>query len=116
MSTYLAWHAFDGHYKRLLEWHQTPYQRLMASEHIELKQKEQLKAAYEKLNPFELKASLEAKLKSILEIPLRFDLVINYFEPHFLVKHEQELIELFKDKKLISRLTANSIKYEMVIA
>ena len=44
---------------------QTPYQRLMTSEHIDLEQKEKLKATYEKLNPFELKAALEDKLKSI---------------------------------------------------
>ncbi len=43
----------------------TPYQRLMASEHINLSQKKRLTAIYESLNPFELKASLETKLKNI---------------------------------------------------
>jgi len=44
---------------------QTPYQRIMASEHIDSSQKERLAAIYKTLNPFELKARLEAKLKNI---------------------------------------------------
>lgn len=44
---------------------QTPYQRIMASEYIDSSQKERLSSLYKTLNPFELKASLEAKLKNI---------------------------------------------------
>lgn len=43
----------------------TPYQRLMNSEHISPLQKEKLKAIYQSLNPFELKETIEEKLKSI---------------------------------------------------
>lgn len=43
----------------------TPYQRIMESKDIDSLKKEQLAAIYKTLNPFELKASLEAKLKNI---------------------------------------------------
>lgn len=44
---------------------QTPYQRLMNSEHVSLLQKEKLKMKYESLNPFELREIIEKKLKVI---------------------------------------------------
>lgn len=47
---------------------QTPYQRLMASEHIQPEQKERLTNIYKTLNPFELNINLEAKLKNIFSL------------------------------------------------
>lgn len=44
---------------------QTPYQRIMTSEHVDPSQKECLAAIYNTLNPFELKSNLERKLKNI---------------------------------------------------
>lgn len=44
---------------------QTPYQRLMASEHVSLEQKEKLRKTFESLNPFQLRKNSEAKLKKI---------------------------------------------------
>ena len=46
---------------------QTPYQRLMASKDVSDEQKKQLTEVYQSLNPFELKANLEKKLKSIFD-------------------------------------------------
>lgn len=51
--------------KKIHDKPQTPYQRIMANKHIDPAQKERLTAIYKMLNPFELKASLEAKLKNI---------------------------------------------------
>ena len=57
--------------KKIHDKPQTPYQRLMASEHISAKQKEQLTDICKKLNPFELKKNQEIKLKNIfLQIDL----------------------------------------------
>lgn len=44
---------------------QTPYQRLMASEHISEEQKHKLKQTFESLNPFKLRQVIEQKLKKI---------------------------------------------------
>ena len=44
---------------------QTPYQRLMASDHISNDQKEKLKQTFETLNPFKLRKTIEGKLKKI---------------------------------------------------
>lgn len=52
----------------------TPYQRLLASEHVSQEQKEKLTKQFESLNPFELKASQERKLKNIfseIDVKLR---------------------------------------------
>lgn len=46
---------------------QTPYQRLLASEHLTLKQKQNLKDRFEGHNPFYLKQELEIKLKVFFE-------------------------------------------------
>jgi len=46
---------------------QTPYNRLMMSPHLSEQHKEQLKMMKAKLNPFELKAGLEAKLRAFFE-------------------------------------------------
>lgn len=43
----------------------TPYQRLIGSDHIDKKKKKFLKEHFESLNPFELKKTIEEKLKNI---------------------------------------------------
>ena len=59
--------------KKIHDKPKTPYQRLMASEHISVKQKEQLTEIYKQLNPFELKKNQEIKLKDIFQqIDLHF--------------------------------------------
>jgi transposase InsO family protein len=47
---------------------QTPYQRLLASPDIEQAQKAQMRAEHAALDPFELKKSIEAKLKKIFTV------------------------------------------------
>lgn len=44
---------------------QTPYQRLMASEHITILQKEKMRQVFESINPFELQNRIQIKLKNI---------------------------------------------------
>ena len=46
---------------------QTPYQRLLQSPHLTDPQKEKLRAHYQQLNPFVLKALLEQKLKIVFD-------------------------------------------------
>jgi len=41
-------------------------------------------------------------LREILELPHDFELVINYFEPFFLVKHESEIQDIFRDRRIIN--------------
>lgn len=50
--------------KKEYEKPQTPYERVMKSQHIAEKEKEKLKERYEELNPFLLKEELEKKLKA----------------------------------------------------
>lgn len=60
--------------KKLYDKPKTPYQRLMESEAVSEQQKQRLTATFQTLNPFELKANLETKLKSIfnkIELKLR---------------------------------------------
>lgn len=44
---------------------QTPYQRLLLSEHVSVAQKEKLEQIFKQLNPFKLKEEIEKKLKKI---------------------------------------------------
>jgi hypothetical protein len=46
---------------------QTPYQRLMASEHISQGKKDELRKHHESLNPFALKRAIERKLRHIFK-------------------------------------------------
>jgi hypothetical protein len=46
----------------------TPYQRLMESPYVNANIKELLKRQFESLNPFELRAAMETKIKKILKI------------------------------------------------
>ncbi len=41
-------------------------------------------------------------LREILKIPVDFELVINYFEPYFLIKHQDEIQEIFSDKRIVN--------------
>ena len=58
----------NSQYKRKYDKPKTPYQRLMESESIDQKTKEQLKARFETLDPFKLKASIERKLRTIFKL------------------------------------------------
>lgn len=53
--------------KRTFDKPRTPYQRVLEDETVSQVQKEQLKATYAQLNPFELKKSLDRKLKSFYD-------------------------------------------------
>lgn len=44
---------------------QTPYQRLLTSEHVSVEQKKKLEQIFKQLNPFKLKQIIEKKLKKI---------------------------------------------------
>jgi hypothetical protein len=44
---------------------QTPYQRLIASEHVNILQKEKMRQVFESLNPFELQQAIQQKLRNI---------------------------------------------------
>jgi len=46
---------------------QTPYQRLMASDHVNALQKEKMRQTFESLNPFELQRIIQQKLKNIFK-------------------------------------------------
>lgn len=46
----------------------TPYERLMESQALSAEQKERLKHQYESLDPFELKAQIEEKLKLLMQV------------------------------------------------
>jgi hypothetical protein len=46
---------------------QTPYDRVMASEHVSNKEKQHLKTVHESLNPFILKKNIEKKLRVIFK-------------------------------------------------
>lgn len=52
-------------YKREYDELQTPYQRVMASEHVSEIEKQKLKQTFESLNPLSLRASLLQKLKQL---------------------------------------------------
>jgi len=46
---------------------QTPYQRLIASEHVNVLQKEKMHKIFESLNPFELQQIIQRKLRNIFK-------------------------------------------------
>jgi hypothetical protein len=46
---------------------QTPYQRLLQSEHVSEQQKQRLRNQFERLNPFELKKRIEQHLKTVFD-------------------------------------------------
>ena len=54
-----------GRYQKKYAPPETPYARIMASDTVDDKTKATLKARHGQLNPFELKATIEAKLKTI---------------------------------------------------
>lgn len=57
-----------GAIKRKYDKSKTPYQRLMASDQIDEKTKEKLKALYVSLNPAALKRNIDEKLKKLYQI------------------------------------------------
>jgi hypothetical protein len=58
----------NSKYKKKYDAPQTPYQRVMDCELIEMSQKKKLQDIHEQLNPFILKEAIEAKLKVIFNI------------------------------------------------
>jgi len=58
----------NSRYKRKYDTPKTPYQRLLESDAIDEENKTKLKARYESLDPFKLKASVERKLKAIFKL------------------------------------------------
>lgn len=56
---------FKGRIKRKYDKPKSPYKRLMESDKISQKKKDELKALYESLNPAELKRSIEKKLDAL---------------------------------------------------
>jgi len=52
-------------YRRIYDTLQTPYQRVMASEHVSNTEKEKLQIQFESLNPLALRASLNEKLRKL---------------------------------------------------
>lgn len=58
----------NSRYKKLYDKPLTPYARLLASEHISLDVKNELKAHHEQLNPFELKRVIELMKKAIFKL------------------------------------------------
>jgi hypothetical protein len=57
-----------GKYLKKYEYPQTPYQRLIDSDHIPKEKKDQLQACHQNLNPFILKRNIENKLKGIFSL------------------------------------------------
>ena len=60
----------NSRYYKRYDQPQTPYQRLMESEHISSDAKEKLKKQHETLNPFQLKREIEQKLRDIFQLVL----------------------------------------------
>ena len=46
---------------------QTPYQRLLQSEHLSQEQKQKLQSQFQQLNPLRLKEQIEQKLKMVFD-------------------------------------------------
>ena len=59
--------GINSKYKRKYYQPQTPFQRLMASEHIHQETKDTISARYQALNPFTLQSQIQKKLKSIFK-------------------------------------------------
>lgn len=58
----------NSKYRKKYDIPQTPYQRLLASDHIPLESKQKITITYESLNPFSLRRSIETKLKNIFKL------------------------------------------------
>jgi hypothetical protein len=58
-------------YRRVYDTLQTPYQRVMASEHVSATEKEKLQKQFESLNPLALRASLNEKLRKLKVLQLK---------------------------------------------
>ena len=58
----------NSKYRKHYEAPKTPYQRLLESEHISAPAKDALRQAHATLNPFDLKRTIERKLRTIFKI------------------------------------------------
>lgn len=63
----LSKEKINSKYRRKYEKPRTPYQRILASEHISHEKKVELALFYQTLNPFELKKTIEKKLRKIFQ-------------------------------------------------
>lgn len=57
----------NSRYKKIFDKPRTPYQRVLASEHIDEKQKDEIKTTKASLDPFLLKKKIEQKLRRIFQ-------------------------------------------------
>ena len=58
----------NSKYRKKYDTPQTPYHRVMASEHVSEQSKKRLQAVHQQLNPFILKQSIEKKLRRIFKL------------------------------------------------
>jgi len=58
----------NAKYRKTYDTPQTPYQRVMNSEHVQQRTKSTLKGRHDSLNPFTLRASIEQKLRAIFQL------------------------------------------------
>ena len=58
----------NSKYRKKYDIPQTPYHRVMASEHVSEESKERLQTVHQQLNPFILKQSIEKKLRRIFKL------------------------------------------------
>ena len=58
----------NSKYRKKYDIPQTPYQRLLLSDHIPLEAKQKITRTYESLNPFVLRRNIETKLKNIFKL------------------------------------------------
>jgi hypothetical protein len=57
----------NSKYKKQYDKAKTPYQRVLASEHVDAEKKMELALLHQRLNPFQLKISIEKKLRKIYQ-------------------------------------------------
>ena len=62
----IAKEKVNSKYRKKYDKPQTPYQRIMASAHIDEQKKKELQEKHDALNPFELKGAIDRKVKRIL--------------------------------------------------
>ena len=58
----------NSKYRKKYDTPQTPYQRLLASDHVLPETKQKLTKIYKSLNPFVLRKNIETKLKNIFRL------------------------------------------------
>jgi hypothetical protein len=64
----IAKEKINSKYRKKYDKPQTPYQRIMASPHIDEQKKKALTEKHAKLNPFDLKRAIDKKVQYILRL------------------------------------------------